>query len=378
MTTTSWARPAGRRGVRAGLLAATLAAAALLSLAPGAQALPVLVASTPDRTDGADGRVEAIARIGNRVYIGGSFTIVGGQPRAGLAALDATTGAVDRSWRADVAGEVAALAASADGTTLYVGGLFTSVGGASRENLAAVAAATGAVTGWNPGANRLVASLAASATRVYVGGKFARIGGAARAKLAAVDPNTGAVDTGFAPNADNWVAALALSPGGELYAAGFFTAIGGAGQPYLAALSPATGASTGWRPSLSCPAYGLALAADGGTAYVACGGSGGSGLAFSTASGARLWLVRTNGNLHAVARLGDAVYLGGHFTTAGSAARKKGLAVDADSGALTAWNPSFNSSFGVFAMLAVDGKLWAGGDFTKVGSTRQARICRFS
>jgi hypothetical protein len=29
-------------------------------------------------------------------------------------------------------------------------------------------------------------------------------------------------------------------------------------------------------------------------------------------------------------------------------------------------------------MLATDGRLWAGGDFTKVGTTRQLRLARFS
>jgi trimeric autotransporter adhesin len=358
-------------------LAVMVAAAVLLGLASGAAAAPVLVSATPDRVAGADARVEAIARIGDRVYLGGSFTTVGGQPHAGLAALDASSGQVVAAWQADVVGRVAALAPSADGSTLFVGGEFTSVGGVGRTNLAAVRADTGAVTAWNPGANRVVQALAASPSRVYVGGKFARVGGVARAKLAAVDPTTGVVDRGFTPNPDQWVAALRLSADGQrLYAAGFFTAIGGVSQRYLAALSPATGASGAWRPSLSCPAY--ALDVTGAAVYVACGGSGGSVVAFTVTGDAQLWVLRTDGNLHAVAFLGDAVYLGGHFTTAGGAARKKGAAVDAATGALTSWNPSFNSTFGVFAMLAVDGRLWAGGDFTRVAATRQAYVCRFS
>lgn len=375
MTETTWARPPVRQRAWAGLLAAAVAAG-LLVLAPSVRAAPVLVKQVPDSTAGADGRVEAIVRSEGWVYIGGSFTAVSGQPRAGLARLDVTTGAVDRTWRADVVGRVATLAAN--GGTLYVGGEFSSVGGQARENLAAVSTATpGSVLPWNPGANRAVEALAASGTDVYVGGKFERIGGISRSKLAKLGGTSGTVDATFLPNPNQWVAALVLS-GDQLYAGGFFTAIGGATQSYLGALDPATGASSSWRPSLTCPVYGLDLAADGSTVYVACGGSGGSALAFSTSANTRLWLVRTNGNLHAVARIGDAVYLGGHHTTMSGAARKKGGAVDAANGALTGWNPVFNSSFGVFTMLAVDGALWAGGDFTKVGSTRQLRVARFS
>jgi hypothetical protein len=375
-------QPVGRRRTLAGLLAAALAAV-LLGLAPGALAAPVLVSATPDPTAGANGRVEAITRIGGWLYVGGSFTAVSGQARAGLARLDVASGAVDRGWQADVAGTVRALAASTDGSTLFVGGEFSAVGGQARENLAAVSTATGGVTAWNPGANRAVQALAASSNRVYVGGKFARIGGVTRARLAAVNAATGVVDQGFAPSPDQWVAALRLASG-QLYAAGFFTTIGGTTQRYLAVLDAATGAaSPTWRPSLSCPVYALDLAPQaptGSTIYAACGGSGGSALAFSTSSASTtpLWLVRTNGNLHGVAYLDGAVYLGGHFTTMGGAARKKGGAVDAIDGTLTSWNPNFNSALGVFALVTVDGSLWAGGDFTRVGSTRQLRVARFS
>jgi hypothetical protein len=374
------ARRSGGRRIRAGLLLGTVVAI-LLGLAPSASAAPALVSQTPDATASVDGRVQATVRVGGWLYVGGSFTAVSGKPRAGLARINVTSGAVDSSWTADVVGSVIALAASPDGATLYVGGELSSVAGVSRANLAAVSAATGAVvTTWNPGANRSVQALAASADRVYVGGKFTRVGGVARARLAAVSAATGAVDPAFTPNPDQWVAALRLS-GGRLFAAGFFTAVGGAPQPYLAELSPANGTATGWRPSLTCPVYALDVVAStptDSTVYVACGGSGGSALAFSTTSNLRRWLVRTDGNLHAVAYLDGAVYLGGHFTTMSGAGRKKGGAVDAATGALTAWNPSFNSTFGIWAMLAVDARLWAGGDFTKVGATRQLHLARFS
>jgi trimeric autotransporter adhesin len=378
----TWARRPGRRRARAALLGATVVVAILLGLAPGASAAPTLVSQTPDATAGVDGRVQAIVRFGDWLYVGGSFSAVSGKPRAGLARVNIVSGAVDPSWSADVVGSVIALATSPDGATLYVGGEFTSVAGAGRENLAALSAATGAVVAtWNPGANRSVQALAASSDRLYVGGKFTRIGGAARAKLAGLSAATGAVDPAFTPNPDQWVAALRLADG-RLFAAGFFTTVGGAGQPYLAELSPVTGTATGWRPSLTCPVYALDVVvgttpADR-TVYVACGGSGGSALAFSTSSNLRRWLVRTNGNLHAVAYLDGAVYLGGHSTTMSGADRKKGGAVDAATGALTSWNPSFNSTFGIWAMLATDGRLWAGGDFTKVGTTRQLRLARFS
>jgi beta-propeller uncharacterized protein DUF5122 len=186
----TWARRPGRRRARAALLGVTVVAI-LLGLVPGASAAPTLVSQTPDATASVDGRVQAITRIGNWLYVGGSFTAVSGKPRAGLARVNVASGAVDSSWTADVVGTVIALAASPDGATLYVGGEFTSVAGAGRENLAALSAATGAVVAtWNPGANRSVQALAASSDRLYVGGKFTRTGGAARARLAALSRPT--------------------------------------------------------------------------------------------------------------------------------------------------------------------------------------------
>jgi hypothetical protein len=63
------------------------------------------------------------------------------KPRNRIAALDATTGAAT-SWDPDLAGgnEVRAIAAS--GPIVYVGGVFTSIGGQPQSNLAAASSAT--------------------------------------------------------------------------------------------------------------------------------------------------------------------------------------------------------------------------------------------
>ena len=82
---------------------------------------------------------------------------MGGQPRLDLAAVDAQTGTV-LPFRADVtrnvAGSVRTLLtvpyADGSGAALYVGGDFTSIGGVPRAGIAAVDAETGAVLPWDP------------------------------------------------------------------------------------------------------------------------------------------------------------------------------------------------------------------------------------
>jgi hypothetical protein len=339
----------------------------------------VTVPSTPTPTDGADGRVTAITRIGDRVYIGGAFTSVGGQPHAGLAALDADSGRLVSTWRADVSGVVEALAPSSDGTTLYVGGDFSAVGGAGRQRLAAVSAATGAVSDWSPGAGGgAVLALAAAAGRVYAGGKFTSIGSTRRAHLAAVSSG-GALDPAFDSGVDDPVWALALSPGGEiLYAGGSFHAAGGQPRAHLAALSPSSGAASGWDPRVPCPVLGLGATSS--AVYVAGGGgrvNGNAVLAYDAAGGARLWAAHTNGNVQAVAPLAGAVYAGGHFSTVNGVLRRKAAALDAASGQLLPWDPHPDSALGVWSLLGGGDSLWMGGDFTTLSGTSQPHVARF-
>jgi hypothetical protein len=60
------------------------------------------------------------------------------------------------------------------------------MGGQLRTHIAALNAATGAVTSWNPNANDVVRALAVSGSTIYAGGGFARIGGGYQPYVAAL------------------------------------------------------------------------------------------------------------------------------------------------------------------------------------------------
>ena len=146
-------------------------------------------------------------------YAGGSFSTVGGQSRQTLAALDTTTGNAT-SWNPTPAGRsfvgpsIRALAVS--GSTVYTAGGFTSIGGQPRNKLAALDAGTGNATSWNPDPNGEVKALAISGSTVYVGGSYSVIGGQDRQGLGAVSSATG--------NATNWDPRLNI--GGIVYGLG--------------------------------------------------------------------------------------------------------------------------------------------------------------
>jgi hypothetical protein len=71
------------------------------------------------------------------VYAGGSFTTIGGLPRARLAKLSAQgTGAADSTWLADCDAQVNSVIAGE--RALYVGGEFTQAAGQSRAGVMAL------------------------------------------------------------------------------------------------------------------------------------------------------------------------------------------------------------------------------------------------
>ncbi len=81
------------------------------------------------------GYASCLAWSNGRLYAGGNFTSVAGQPRNRLAAIDVSQ-AIPTPWHPDVDRAVFALAAA--GRTIYVGGEFTSVSGDRHSYLAAI------------------------------------------------------------------------------------------------------------------------------------------------------------------------------------------------------------------------------------------------
>jgi hypothetical protein len=117
------------------------------------------------------------------------------------------------------------------GATTYLGGQFTAMqpngGGTAvtRNHVAAVSTATGALLPWNPNVNGTVYTMTASGGNVYIGGSFTTANGAAHKNLVEVDGTTGLPVAAFAnslkPN--KAVRGLAVSPAGNLYVGGAFT-----------------------------------------------------------------------------------------------------------------------------------------------------------
>jgi hypothetical protein len=371
------------RRIRSTSVVLALASAALV-LVPGSAS--AVASSAPDSTWQTNGRVLAIVQIGNRVFVGGTFTQVMGHNgqvlvRNRLAAFDATTGVAISTWDPNASGAVYSLAASPTGNVLYAGGAFTRVHKIVRSKAVALDPTTGAVLPWNPAPDLGVYGIAALGNTVFLGGDFDLVGGQPRTRLAAVDATTGALDPSWTPSSDGIVRAILPTPdgtkimvGGEGHVTG---STGGTSQNRIAALDPFTGASLPWA---SHPGYDIrAFVASNTTLYAAGEGGGGHAPAYDINTGALRWTGFTDGDLQGIALLNGVLYVGGHFTQFGGVARHHMAALDPVTGALlSSWQGTANSSLGVFSMLGFGSHLYIGGDFTLVSGVSQQHFAQFT
>jgi hypothetical protein len=363
--------------VRAAVVLAVATATTVAAVPAGA--VPVAVTTVPAAGWSTNGPVYATVVIGNTVYAGGSFTQVRDQSgtqvvnRTNLAAFDRTTGAVRTGFAADTDAKVRALAT--DGTHLFVGGAFLTVGGVARKRVASLAPATGAVDPtFVANASSNVYALFRRGAKLYVGGAYSGIGGYARTKLAAVSTTTGAVDPTFKPVVDNTVTAVAVSPDATtVYAGGQFTSLGGVAQSFFGAVSATTGLNTG-RVFTGAPTdqvLALDVSPDG--ARVFTGSVANRAASYNTLNGARQWQVATDGDVQAVRYFGGNLFFGFHDGYAGDTTVHL-LAVDAVSGILEPWRPAINSFWGVWAIAAGTDSLAVGGEFTTFSGVRTQGI----
>ncbi len=269
----------------------------------------------------ANGTVRALDVDSGNVYTGGDFTSIGGSSRDRLAALSTADGSA-ATWDPGANGTVRTLEVS--GSYIYVGGDFTTVRSSPRNQIASIWPGVGNVTTWNPNANGNVHALDVDGSTVYLGGEFTSVGGQLRNRIAALSTATGKADATWNPNAGNTVRALTVL-NSTVYAGGSFTTIGGQTRPYIAALNPTgnSGTATSWNPS-------------------------------------------ANTSINALAASGSTVYAGGDFSSFGGELRNRAGAVDISTGLANGWDP--NASGGNVYALAISGStVYVGGSFTSLG-----------
>ncbi len=348
--------------------------------------------------------------VGNTAYIGGSFTSLtpagGGAAvtRNHAAAIDMTTGAI-LPWNPNPNGVVYTMLVN--GSNVYLGGSFTTVGGATHKNLAEVNATTGAVVTAFTNAtrpNKEVRALTMAGGNLYVGGAFTT----PRPYMYEVNATTNAYNSTWAPVVDDQVRALATDTTGTRIVEGGFqqcaTGSGCDGRIGIGAVNTTNGAFVPFTyagPPTFIPPPGfpyrpwqaIHFSQDGNNLFVSGTGNGGTLVALDMETGNLLWQAGFDGNVVASGVTDGVVYVGGHyhyycgpipgnnFVCSGltTAANRLHLsAFDEATGALETWNPRANSDLGIEAVGADQNRVAVGGEFTKIGTTNVAHFARFA
>ncbi len=323
----------------------------------------------------ANGQVQAIAVTSSAVYVGGSFSNIGGVPRNFLASLNKTTGSVS-TWNPQPNNPVTQIIAPNDGSnTIYVGGLFGAIGATPRIGVAAFDALTGNLSPWDPALNGSVRALLKKGNTLYVGGLFSQVGTVARKNLAAIDTTTG-LATAWAPEPSGSVYALAADTS-DIYVGGSFTVIGNKTRSQLAKVDAISGIARDWNPAPDQTVYILNRAGTmlfvGGN-FTSIGGAPRRYLgAINTTTGTPTALSKDcNSFVNTLLLNNNSLFLGGAFTTVDNQSRNRLAAIDLTSYDLLPFNPNISGSV---ATMALDqGILFFGGTFTSVSSIPRNNI----
>lgn len=174
---------------------------------------------------GTDQRIECLAVLGNDVYIGGNFTEANGVPHNRIVKYDTDAD----SWTTPGTGAGASLSIESMvviGTDLYVSG-GTAIDGISMTLIGKYDSQSNVWSNVTPvNANATVSELLVSGTDIYVGGAFTAPSGFSSHRILKYDTLTGSV-TGLQNGLTGGSVTSLAVIGTKLYASGFFTAASG-------------------------------------------------------------------------------------------------------------------------------------------------------
>ena len=386
------------------------------------------VASVPDDVywddrfapRGVNGNVYAFAVSGDDVYIGGAFTTVGNIVAHGIARWNTTT----QTWSALGEGVTfdkpysygAVYAIAISGDDVYVGGYFMRAGNVVANYIAKWNATTQTWSALDSGTNGSVHAIAVSGSEVYVGGYFTSAGGIAANSIARWDAATNtwsalgsgvvgmmtaqlsAQASGVAtptpaptppppPPKISSVGAIAIS-GNDVYVGGNFVTAGSVTANGIAKWNRLTqtwsALGSGMIGTRNYPSVN-AIAINGTDVYVGGSFSAAGGV---SASGIARWDTLTNtwsavGNgiggrtstVYELAASGNAVYVGGAFSTAGNIAASNIARWDTSSNDWSALGDGTNDA--VLALGIVGSSVYVGGSFLMAGGNSVAHLARW-
>jgi N-acetylneuraminic acid mutarotase len=355
-------------------------------------------------SNGVLGGVLALAVVGNEVYVGGEFTQAGGVSANNVARFNTQTNTwstLGTGSQNGVNGFVTALAVS--GNEVVVGGAFTEAGGVSANRVARFNTQTNTWstlgTGSQNGVNDVVYALAVVGNEVVVGGDFTSAGGVSANRVARFNTQTNTwstLGTGSQNGVLGFVTALAVV-GNEVVVGGFFTSAGGVSANSVARFNTQTNtwSTLGTGSSNGVLGAVAALAVVGNEVFVGGGFTQAGGVSansvarFNTQTNtwSTLGTGSSNGvsgdslpSVNALAVVGNEVYVGGTFTSAGGVRANRVARFNTQTNTWsTLGTGSQNGVNGFVTALAVSGnEVVVGGAFTEAGGVRAICVARWN
>ncbi len=386
-----------------------------------------------------NGTVLAVAAVGSRVYVGGTFaTVVNAGTSTHLSrnylfAFDRTTGKVVADYAPGLNGAVESIAPAPNGSSIIVAGRFSTVNGVTQRSLAMLDATGARVSAFAARTNGYVTKVLVRGTQLMAGGRFGTANGVGRANLAVLNATTGVLDSTFnlgvtqgRTRADGTTPGASVgemdadAAGSRLVVIGNFRQVGGLLRQQIAMIDLPNARVASWSTnrypndvagtpqafkcyqSFDTQMRDVEFSPDG--TYFAVVTTGGAPDRNATslcdtaarwesagpANAAETWKNCTGGDtLYSVATSGTAIYVGGHqrwldncggrdSAVPGSFAAAGIGAINPTTGlAIRTWNPGRTRGVGAEELVATAEGLYIGSDTASLGGEYHARLGLF-
>ena len=320
---------------------------------------------------GINGVVKSMATLGDTLFVGGQFNLVGSFLESAGGPVLKNSALVSSNFPS-INGYV--FCAIPDGVGgWYVTGSFTKVGNTTR-NRAARIDANGNVLAWNPNLNGICYAMVRYQNTVFLGGQFTNVGTLVRSGIASVDTASGAVST-WAPGSPSTVVRSFSISNNILYLAGAFGTMASQTRQSLAAFNLPSLTLTSFSTTMSLTngqATLFSVLALGNKVFVGgrfdnIGGSSRTCLAALNPSNGLVipnWSANADDVVEQIKFLNGFIYVGGSFTTVKGLSRNYIAAADTSTGALNSLNPSINGFVTCIEIDPLDSTLYISGNFS--------------
>lgn len=318
----------------------------------------------------ANGTVSTAALDGNKLFLGGSFTSIGGRPCDGIAVIDVAT-ALANEWNPsfDNINEIDNRRSGGiinklftDNGKLYVGGIFTNIGTEYRSYFARFNTNDLSLDNWFSVADGSVKIIEKMGNNLFTAGDFNKIGGKLRTNFACLNLETGVVQP-IVAELNNVANDILNVDNDQIFICGQFTSVNGISRNKVAKINLDNGQLGSFNPSVNFPSWPVDRIESGTYLYVFY--DRGITVLDKNSGTAIGWRINPSGYIFAAKELNGKLYVGGSFSGIDNQPVSHLAALDVNSRQTLNWNVQPNDQ--VNDIEVYNGKLLVAGEFFNIG-----------